>query len=96
VEIIDRIVSKGVKVSSADAFMAIRQGHVDIVEWFFSSGRVSPKFGVEECVEAAKKTGDEEIIAIVQTWAQKRVEREARSGNEKSTKKRLNFWKSQG
>jgi hypothetical protein len=53
---------------------------------------VSRKFEVDGCVEA-KKTGDERIVAVVETWAHEKVEKEARSRDEGSEKKRLNIWR---
>ncbi|KAI1119753.1 hypothetical protein F5Y10DRAFT_273757 [Nemania abortiva] len=81
VEVVERILSKTSTVSSRNGLEAIRQGDVDVVRALFLSKTANRKFNVEECVEEAKKTGDEEIIASVQKWAQKKVDKGAAKGN---------------
>jgi len=94
VEIVSKILEKGGIVSSGCVVMAIRRGDADVVEALLSSRRVSARVEAEKCVEESKKTGDEEIIAIVQTWARKKVERDAGGSNEGSKTWGWKFWKS--
>lgn len=66
-EIIQKIVSKGGDINSGNLIQAIQHGRLDVTKWLFSSGKDDPGVDVQLCVEKAKKTGDEEIIAIVQS-----------------------------
>ncbi|KAJ8123624.1 hypothetical protein ONZ43_g472 [Nemania bipapillata] len=88
VEIVDRILSKASMVSPSNGIAAIRRGDVDVVRALFLSETATRRFGVEECVEEAKKTGDKEIVASVQKWAQKKVDKETARGNREVKKAR--------
>ncbi|KAI1274865.1 hypothetical protein F5Y07DRAFT_400937 [Xylaria sp. FL0933] len=92
VEIVDRILSKTATVGGSNGIEAIRRGDVDIVRALFSRETANGKFRVEECVEEAKKTGDKEIIASVQNWAQRKVDKETTRGNREVKGGRRNIW----
>ncbi|KAI0503233.1 hypothetical protein F5B22DRAFT_630190 [Xylaria bambusicola] len=65
VEIVSRILSKTKTVSGSHGILGIRRGDADIVRELFSSEATNRKLRVEECIEEAKKTEDEEIIKVV-------------------------------
>ncbi|KAI1195420.1 hypothetical protein F5X97DRAFT_308231 [Nemania serpens] len=92
VEIVGRILYKTSAVSNRNAIAAIRRGDVDVVRALFSRESVRWKFGVDECVEEAKKTGEEEIVAVVETWAREKAENEARGRDGRPGGKRRNIW----
>ncbi|KIM97061.1 hypothetical protein OIDMADRAFT_57703 [Oidiodendron maius Zn] len=68
-EIIRKIVSKGANINSGNLIQAIQHDRLDVTKWLFSSGKDDPDVDVQLCVEKAKESGDEEIIAIAQAWA---------------------------
>ncbi|RYC56688.1 hypothetical protein CHU98_g9519 [Xylaria longipes] len=92
VEIVDRILSKTSTVGGSNGIEAIRRGDVEVVRALFLNKTANGKFRVEECVEEAKKTGDEEIIAIVQKWAQKKVNKDSTRGNQEGKEARRSIW----
>lgn len=92
VEIVDKILSKTSAVSNRNVIAAIRRGDADVVRALFERKPVSRKFRVDECVEEAKKTGDEEIVVVVETWAREKIEEEVRRKDEGSGGKRRHFW----
>ncbi|KAI0907728.1 hypothetical protein F4823DRAFT_541264 [Ustulina deusta] len=91
VEIINKMLSKGARVSERIAVTAVRQGQVDNVGALFSSGCVSPIVGVEQCIEEARIRGDEEIIRIVANWAQLALHPRPVSADKRSRKKWWTF-----
>ncbi|KAI0859733.1 hypothetical protein F4860DRAFT_481320 [Xylaria cubensis] len=88
VEIINKILSKGINVSSRVAVPAIQQSCVDIIRALLSNKNATLKVDVQECIEEAERRGDKEIIMIVKDWAQDRAKIVSRrNADERSRKK---------
>lgn len=94
VSIIDRIVAKGGRISGRCVTGAIRRGDKEVVELLFKHKiELSNAVGVNECIEEAKATGDDDIIGIVQSWALTRTVQEAGKDEINSKNKGWQFWK---
>ncbi|KAI0549250.1 hypothetical protein F4679DRAFT_595986 [Xylaria curta] len=91
VEIINKILSKGINVGSRVVVPAIQQGCVEIIEALLSNVNATLKLDVQKCIKEAEKTGDKDIIMTVKDWAQDREIASRRNADERSRKEWWNF-----
>ncbi|KAI1405229.1 hypothetical protein F4819DRAFT_444508 [Hypoxylon fuscum] len=75
-EIVRKILGKSVAVSSRNINTAVGQGRADVVKLLLNQEQIDPGVNVEEVVEGAQKSGNQEIIATVKTWTRSKRPKE--------------------